>query len=202
MDYFLKKLYKYRRSNLVTSAVLGVFTYTMWSSLASREALTVPETFWESKRESVAVAEEITAASREVSENLQKIKEFESAGKYDEALKLIREQAAKVSGVREKSASLLGELSTMTQDLQSVRPEGARALALEAINYNISLVDHTISYNSGLEQILNLLTLKVLYNNDVKKQLEEKITDVNSEVATVIELNKNFNETIKKLETF
>ncbi|MBI2035255.1 MAG: hypothetical protein HYT12_01070 [Candidatus Liptonbacteria bacterium] len=202
MERLLQKFYRRRKAILITVAVVVIFGYTIWSSVASREALSVPETFWESKRESVTAAEEIAAASRDVSENMRKIKELESAGRYLEALKLIREEAAKVSGVREKSASLLGELSNMTKGLPDVKPEGARALALEAINYQIGLVDHAIAYNNGLEYILRLLTAKVLYNDDVKKQLDEKIEGVNEEVRVVLDLNIKFNEAIQKLENY
>ena len=197
-----EKLYKRRRIALSLVIVLGVFFYAFWSSLANKDFLVVPGMFWDAQGKGNAVAEEFVSLSDASRKNLERIKELEERGRANEALNLIRDEVNQAQDAKSKGSELLESLSQMTYSLSGIRPDGARAIAHEAIIYRIEMVNNLIAYSDGLEQIVRLLTSKVLYGDDVSAALQTKIFEVNESARSVNELDDKFNEAVEKLENF
>lgn len=202
MNVWVQKIYKHRKIGLSLLVIFGVFFYAFWSSLATKDFLVVPEMFWEAHGEGNVIAEEFVSLGSVTQENLQKIKELEEKGKTEQALKLIREEVNRGDGLKSKGAELLKSLSQMTYSLSGIRPDGARAIAYEAITDRIAMVNSLIAYSNDLEQILRLLTSRVLYGDDIRGTLLEKIDAANLNARNINDLNAKFNEAIKKLENF
>lgn len=202
MNVIVKKIYKYRKFTLSLMVVLGIFFYAFWSSLATKDFLVVPEMFWTAHGEGNIIAEEFVSLGSETQENLEKIKELEEKGKTEQALKLIREEVGRGDGLKIKGAELLKSLSQMTYSLSGIRPDGARTIAHEAITDRIAMVNSLIAYSNNLEQVLRLLTSRVLYGDDIRNTLREKINAANLDARNINDLNAKFNEAIKKLEDY
>lgn len=182
--------------------VSGVFFYAFWSSLAKKEYFVVPEMFWRAHGEGNIIAEEFVALSKTAQGNLEKIRELETKGRTEEALNLIREEIRHSGNLQVKGTELLESLSQMTYSLGGIRPSKARAVAYEAITFRVEMINNLIAYSGELEHILRLLTSRVLYGDDIRNVLEEKIGSANKNARRVNELNKKFNEAIQKLENF
>lgn len=202
MSMLIQKMYKYRRFALSLVVVLGIFFYAFWSSLATKDYLIVPEMFWQSRVKGDAIALEFVSLGSVTQENLEKIKELEEKGKTDLALKNIREEIGRGDSLKSKGTELLASLSQMTYSLGGIRPDGARAIAYEAITDRISMVNNLIAYSNELEQILRLLTSRVLYGDDIRSALQEKIDTANLDARNINDLNAKFNESIRKLESY
>jgi len=199
---FFTKLYKHRKPVISFVVVISVFFYAFWSSFATKDFLVVPEMFWDSHKEGSIIAEEFVALAESTQENLQKIKELEESGKADLALDLIRTEIGRSEILKSKGVELLKSLSQMTHGLSGIRPDEARAIAHEAISSRITTVNSLIDYSNALDQILRLLTSKVLYGDDIRSTLEEKINEANESARSINDLNIKYNDTIRKLESF
>jgi len=202
MSAIIQKIYKHRRLTFSLLVVLGVFFYAFWSSLATKDYVIVPQMFSDARVKSDSVAKDFVLLSESTKMNLQKIKELEEKGQADQALSTIRTQISEGDKLKSKGAELLGSLSQMTYSLGGIRPDGARALAYEAITQRIEMINSLVAYSSELDQILRLLTSRVLYGDNISNALQEKIDSANKNARSINELNTKFNEAIKKLENY
>ncbi len=200
MEIILKKIMKYRKFLLLFTVIFVIFFYTFWSSFATKDFIIVPQMFSDARVKSDAIAEEFVELSKSTKENLEKIKALEEKGSSNLALTQIREQISRGDTLKAKGAELLTSLSQMTYSLSGIRPEGARATAYSAITYRIEMVDGLITYSSELEEILKLLTSRVIYGDNIRTKLQDKINSANENAKKINELNLKFNEAMKKLE--
>lgn len=156
--------------------------------------------FSEARVKSDTLAKEFASISITTEENLQKIKDLDTSGQTTQALTKIREQVIHGDELKSKGAQMLASLSQMTYSLGGIRPAAAQALAYEAITYRIEMINGLVEYSSDLDQILKLLTSKLLYGENIEKRLQDKINSANNSAKNINELNSKFSEAIKKLE--
>lgn len=158
--------------------------------------------FSDARVSSDSIAKEFVTLSQTTKDNLQKIKELDDTGKTVQALTNIRTEISRGDELKLKGTELLGSLSQMTYSLSGVRPAGAQALAYEAITHRIEMVNNLVAYSNELEQILKLLTARVVYGDNIQKSLQEKIDSANNYARNINDLNIKFNEAVTKLENF
>lgn len=202
MNAIIQKLQKNRKFILGFIIIFGIFFYAFWYSLATKDSVVIPKMFSDARVSSDSIAKEFVTLSETTRDNLQKIKELDEKGKTVQALTSIRAEISRGDQLKSKGTELLGSLSQMTYSLSGVRPSGAQALAYEAITQRIEMVNNLVAYSGELEQILKLLTSRVIYGDNIKKSLQEKIDSANNYARNINDLNIKFNEAVTKLENF
>lgn len=173
---------------------------TAWQ-LYSAERVQISDSFLVSRRESAVIATQIVDLSRDSVSTLDKIRELEKNRKYFEALDLINSERGKVSAMRPKGSELLGELTSMANALSDIQPIGSREAALQAINYETEIINQLISYNNNLDQVLLLLTSRLLYGEDISAKLEARIKEINEQAKRIEEFNAKFNAAMEVAES-
>lgn len=195
---FLQKSLRRYRFFLILFVIM-VVAYGSWRIFFA-EGLVIPQNFFESKRQSALVAQSIVDLSSETVNQLNSIQSLEKKRRYSEALDLTNKALARLSTMREKASELLAKLSDMTKALPDIKPADARSVAMRAINYEVSVINHLIAYNDALDQLLRLLTSQLLYGENIDARFEETVRRINDEAKTIDELTKKFNETIDSLD--
>lgn len=160
----------------------------------------IPQSFTDARRESAIVGEQIVSLSGESSSGIQQIQKLQADQKYNEALDAVVAERKRVSDMRDKGSELLASLSVMTQSLSEIQPEASRTSALQAINYETGIVNHLLTYNELLDQLMQLVASRVLYGNDVSSKFNDLITQINIEISAVNDLNIKFTDAMAALE--
>lgn len=160
----------------------------------------LPQAFIDSRHQSALVAAEIVSMSNDSAKEIDNIKNLEAQRRYIEALDATNNEIGRVAAMRDKGSALLGELTNMTNVLSQVRPDTSRETALRAINYETSIVNHLISYNYGLDQLLRFIAYRLSYGGDNSSGIRDVIDKINLEIKTIEDLNNQFNAAMDLLE--
>lgn len=164
------------------------------------QALVVPVKFLEANRQGVVIAEKIVDLSRESADRIATISKLEKENKVAEAVDLVERELARNRDIRQQAMMLSSELQVMTESLAEIKPESVRAQALEAISIEVSLTNRLFDYNDYLNQLLNVLKDKFLYNiSPVRGKIDDLITKINGEAKAIHELNLQFNSQIQNI---
>src|SRR3989344_5996804 len=196
---FIKKILSRPRLFLLFLFLVAV-PFTAWQ-LYSAERVQIPESFSEPRRESGAIAAQIVNLSRDSVSTLDKIRKLEKSRKYFEALDLINSERGKVSAMRPKWSELLSGLTSMTNALSEIQPIESREAALQAISYETEIINQLISYNNNLDQVLLLLTSRLLHGEDISAKLEARIKEINEQAKSIEEFNAKFNAAMEIAES-
>lgn len=194
----LKNTVKRFRFFLFFLIVIGL-SLGVWSLFVPNDNY-IPQSFIDARRASAIVGDQIIGLSSESSAGIGEIQKLQEDKKYNEALDAIVAERKRVADMRDKGSELLKNLSAMTQSVSLIRPEASRAAALQAINYETGIVNHLISYNEDLDQLLQLIAAKVLYGEDIADRFNDLIVKINGEIETINDLNKKFTEAMEAIE--
>lgn len=197
---FLKKITR-RRWIWLVILTLMVPAYVLVRALFS-QGTAIPYEFIESKEKSASIAAVIVDMSKQAAGELDRINSLEKRGDYYGALNLINSELKRVSEMRLKASELLEKLTEMTKALPEIEPQAAREKGLEAINYEINLINHLISYNNGLETLLKLLNSEFIYGENIGQEFGLSIGKINDEAKAIKELNDKFNQAIEAMGGF
>ena len=89
----------------------------------------------------------------------------------------------------------------MAQALPSIRPGSARQIASEAIGYEVALVSRLISYNDALNRLFELLRGKFTGKiTETDGKVRGLINDINAGANAANDLNKAFNEAMRRFD--
>ncbi|PIR05031.1 MAG: hypothetical protein COV57_01365 [Candidatus Liptonbacteria bacterium CG11_big_fil_rev_8_21_14_0_20_35_14] len=190
-----------RKLGIFIAFVVVLFLiYGLWSLIFARDPF-VPAEFIEASRESALIASQIVTFSSESSENISKINELDKQHRYSEAIVLVAEEIKRNEELKQKAYELSLQLGNMAGVLPSIRPKEATEIALEALNYETTIVLSLISYSDSLNDLLVALDDK--FNNRKEfspGRVQEMIEKINSEAESINGLNEKYKESINEFE--
>jgi hypothetical protein len=185
---------------MVAAAVFTAFR-------SSNKKIEFPKEFLEAKLSSSIIADEITGLSDEASANLETISKEDKAGNYEKAVDLVIAEIKRNNEIREKCIKLLSELQKMIASLGEIKSIPAQGAGLQAISAEMTLVNQLMSYNDGLQTLLEHLRLKFLSNSpkdfdeataSILEQINNQVVQINSQnrrsQTLINEFNKYFKE--------
>ncbi|MCL4406311.1 MAG: hypothetical protein M1586_02810 [Patescibacteria group bacterium] len=182
-------------------AMVAVAVFFVFRSPNKR--IEVPPEFLEAKTASVAIAEEITGLSSQAAANLEAISREDKAGNYEKAVDLVIVEIKRNNEIREKCIGLLSELQKMIASLGEIKSVQAQGAGLQAISAEMTLVNQLISYNGGLQNLLEQLRLKFLSNSpkdfdaatsSILQQVNDQVSQINSQNRKAQTLIREFNK--------
>jgi len=178
---------------------VALVAYLLWVYLGAQRVI-IPREFLEAKGRGAIVAEEIVRLSGETARQLEQINKLDQEGKYADAFLLVAEEQKRSREMRGYAALLSRELSTMTSAVAQISETDARSTALQAVNYEVTLIGKLITYNEYLAQLLEALRRKFEGIAPSAPSVGELIGTINEEVAAINDLNGQFLGEIAKLE--
>ncbi len=166
------------------------------------EKKSVPVEFQAAYKDGSLVSRKIAFLGNQSLAGLEQIGHFDHKGDYSDALDYLYKEITRNKEAREQAVLLSSYLSTMTAYLPEVEPLRARALATEALGYEVNLVNHLITLNDELQNLFDLLHQKFIGKEipNGKAIVAAKINTINEEIKKVNNLNLKFDSTMTDFE--
>ncbi|MBI1960912.1 MAG: hypothetical protein HYS43_01410 [Candidatus Liptonbacteria bacterium] len=187
----------YLRQRTVLFLVVGGF---MLASLLFVQFVSgtggAPDSFLEAQRRGVGTAQEIAALSAASMRAFNDIARADTAGEYIAALDLVYGEMNRSRSMRENALRLSEDLRRMTATLPDFSSSRARERAVQAINTELTLVVHLLSYNDLLVKTLEALRAKFLGFSEGGEPVSGLVSRMNEEIRAINALNDQFTKTI------
>ncbi len=149
----------------------------------------VPQEFADANQNATLISQKIVDFSNTAADDLAKINNLDSQGKYVDALNLTSEAFDQNLQMRNQAVALSDELGKMTRALSQVASFEARQSALESISDRLAMVNKLINYSDYLNQLLLDLRLRFANQKIDRAQIEDLINQLNSEIRSINALN-------------
>lgn len=161
----------------------------------------VPAEFAAARTEGTRLTEEIVFLANASRGGLEDIGRYDAEANTSEALIATSRELIRNKDVRERAVNLSVELGKMAQALPSIRPGSARQIASEGIGYEVALVSRLIAYNDSLNQLFELLRAKFTGKiTETDGKVRGLINDINAGANAANDLNKAFNEAMRRFD--
>ena len=192
-----------RRIGIFIAFVAVLFlVYGLWSLIFASNEPFVPTAFTEANKESALIASDIVSFSMESSKNLSRINELDRSGNHGEAIRLVAEEIKRNEELKKRAHDLSLQLGSMASVLPNIRPQAATEAALEALNYETSIVLSLINYSNSLNDLLVALDDKFNGRGDFSPgRVEELVEKINSEAQAINRMNEDYKESIDRFES-
>lgn len=160
----------------------------------------IPSDFLKARQEASVISQIIVNLSSDSAKRIEEISILDSQAQYTEALNLIVSEMNKNREIRQKAIELSSSLETMAKNASDIYPDSSASVALEAIGIETTIISRLINYNDYLNQLLEVLQLKLLGKNNLHKKINELIGRVNEEAKEINKLNEKFNDLMAQFD--
>jgi hypothetical protein len=106
----------------------------------------------------------------------------------------------RVAEIRQQAVQLAAELGIMARALPDIRSVSARSAAMESISQRLSLVSSLIEYTDDVTNFATALRLNLENGVNNDKEITQLIKDINAEVETINQLNRQSNESMERFD--
>lgn len=189
------------KKSIVFWVTLVLFLAGAGAKLFFFQPIFVPQDFVDARQNSINVSQIIVRLSADSLVDLSHIGLLDKQGKTKEALDLVNKAIENNRQARTEAVKLSDYLEVMSKNLPNISPWRAKDLATEALGYEVSLINHLITYNDHLNQLFK--TLEDKFNNkggNVEVQISFLLNRINEEGDSINILNRKFNDTMIKFD--
>ena len=198
----MKKYWFRAVSTIVVGAVVIYFLVKI-ALVASSPKPFVPQDFTDARGKGAVIAEEIVALSEASIANLELIGQYDEKKNYEDGLNLVSEEVQDNEAARVKAYDLSTQLKIMANNLNSVKPEDAARIGLEAILNELQIVQRLLNYNADVLQLLKVLSNKLSNPESVlnsNERVKELISSMNDEARAVNDLNNKYKDLMAEFD--
>ena len=189
-----------RSRNLIFVLIVVAASFGIGKMLFS-QSKSVPVEFFQSRAESGRLAEKITSFLTNSLDRLDQVAQYDKVGRIQEAIKIIEGQVSSAKENDLNSLLLATQLETLARAAQTIRPDQARQIAVEAVSNEVALVSRMIVYNTELKDLFQLLNEKFTGQRAAKSQeVQNLILQLNDLANGINDLNYKFNNGMKQLD--
>ncbi len=160
----------------------------------------VPDSFIEARTRGGRLAQEITDLSKKVRDDLKKVQELERAGKFKDAQTILTGITDDNATIKADAVDLSSYLTTMAKAVADIENPTARSLAFDAVSIDVEIMQHVVTYNSSLDELTGLLTVRFQGKAVDRKRIDELVGQINSEVDTINGLNTQATDKLKQFD--
>ncbi len=163
----------------------------------------VPKDFTDARGRGAVIAEEIVASSEASIANLSVISQADEKGNYEDGLNLVSKEIQDNETARAKAYNLSNQLEIMANNLNSIKPEDASRIGLEAVLNESQIVQRLLNYNADVRQLLDVLLSRFSNSGSVpnaKEKVKELISSMNNEAKAVNDLNNKYKDLMSRFD--
>ena len=158
---------------------------------------TIPSDFLSARQEASLIAQGIVGMSNESAKKIDEIADLSNKEDYTEALNLVVSEMERNREIRQKAIELSSSLESMTRSSSKIYPDSSARIALEAVSVETTLISRLVDYNDYLNQLLEILQMKILGKGDSHQKIIDLISKINDEANAINDLNQRFNDLMK-----
>ncbi len=161
----------------------------------------IPPDFVAARQRGAEFALEIGVISQNSLRSLDEIAIHDRVGNRAEALVLITRELIKNRELHERAVALSTELAKMAEQIPKLRPRDARAVAAEALSYEVAMVGRLLGYTASLKELFEVLRAKLTAREGVTNgRVQDLLAQINASANSINALNNAFNETMRKFD--
>lgn len=184
------------RKKTIIWIIIAVFMVGVGVKFLFFQPINVPKDFNDARQKSINIAQAIARLSSDSLVDISRIGGLDQAGRIKEALDLVKKTIRDNQQARAEAVNLSATLEVMAKNLPEISPYRARDLATEGLGYEVTLINHLITYNDYLNQLLQVLEQKFAKQGDsgTDTQIKDWIHRINGEGDAINVLNKKYND--------
>ncbi len=197
------KKYWFRTTSVIVVGVVVIYFLVKIALLISFPNPFVPQDFTDARGKGAVIAEEIVASSEASIANLENIRQADEKGNYTDGLNLVSKEIQDNEAAFIKAYDLSTQLGIMTNNLNSVKPENAARIGLEAVLNESQIVQRLINYNADVRQLLDVLLSRFSNSGSVpnaKEKVKELISSMNDEAKAINDLNNKYKDLMSQFD--
>jgi len=159
-----------------------------------------PKEFVDARLKGALIAQSIVNLSNQSVIDLAKISEFDSRGRFADALALTADVIKQSQQIRDEAVSLSGQVEIMTRSLSDIDSLEARQAALESIANRLALISRLINYSGYLGQLLDTLRGRFTGSAQTNQEVAALIDQINGEVRAINSFNSQAGQAMDKFD--
>ena len=198
------KKYWFRTVSVIVVGVAAVYFLVKIVLFISYPQPFVPQDFTDARGKGAVIAEEIVASSEASIANLENISQEDEKGNYEGGLNLVSKEIQDNGTARAKALELSKQLEIMANNLNSIKPETAARIGLEAILNESQIVQRLLNYNADVRQLLDVLLSRFSNSGSVpnaREKVKELISSMNDEAKAVNDLNNKYKNLMSQFDS-
>ena len=202
ITHIIKK-YWFRTVSVIVVSAAVIYFLVKIALVASSPKPFVPQDFTDARGRGAIIAEEIVASSEASITNLAIISQEDEKGNYNDGLNLVSKEIQDNGVARAKALELSKQLEIMANNLNSIKPETAARIGLEAVLNESQIVQRLINYNADIRQLLEVLLSRFSNSGSVpnaKEKVKELISSMNDEAKAVNDLNNKYKDLMNQFD--
>ena len=199
----IMKKYWFRTASVVVVGLAVIYFLVKIVLVISSPKTFVPQDFTDARGRGAIIAEEIVASSEASIANLENISQADEKGNYTDGLNLVSKEIQDNEAAFVKAYDLSTQLGVMTNNLNSVKPENAARIGLEAVLNESQIVQRLINYNADVRQLLDVLLSRFSNSGSVpnaKEKVKELISSMNDEAKAINDLNNKYKDLMSQFD--
>ena len=199
----IMKKYWFRTASVMVVGLVAIYFLVKVVLVISFPKTFVPQDFTDARGSGAIIAEEIVASSETSIANLENIRQADERGNYTDGLNLVSKEIQDNEAAFVKAYDLSTQLGVMTNNLNSVKPENAARIGLEAVLNESQIVQRLINYNADVRQLLDVLLSRFSNSGSVpnaKEKVKELISSMNDEAKAINDLNNKYKDLMSQFD--
>jgi hypothetical protein len=199
----MTKNYWFRTISIILVGVVVIYFLFKIAIIVSSTKPFVPKDFTDARSRGAVIAEEIVASSEASIVNLSVISQADEKGNYEDGLNLVSKEIQDNEAARTKAYNLSSQLEIMANNLNSVKPEDASRVGLEAILNESQIVQRLLNYNADVRQLLDVLLSRFSNSGSVpnaKDKVKGLISSMNEEARAINDLNNKYKDLMSRFD--
>lgn len=161
----------------------------------------IPEEFTGSKEQISKISRQLVDLTASTNYKIKDINYLETDGHYAAALTLVTKAREENQNAFNQAVELSNQLKTMTESLPKFNSQDNRQISQEAISLEMALIIHFINYTKAVDDLLAILRNKFITTTaKYQRDIDIKLSEINSQVLLINNLNKQFIEKMAELD--
>ncbi|MBI2591763.1 MAG: hypothetical protein HYW34_03745 [Candidatus Brennerbacteria bacterium] len=178
-------------------AIIGI--YYGWQYLKTP---IIPEEFTGSREQISKISRQLVDLTASTNYKIKDINYLETDGHYAAALTLVTKAREENQNAFNQAVELSNQLKAMTESLPKFNSQENRQISQEAISLEMALIVHFINYTKAVEDLLTVLRARFITPTaKYQRDIDIKLSDINSQALLINNLNKQFIEKMAELDT-
>ena len=187
---------------LYVAGLAAVLLVGGWYWYSQSQEAYVPQEFYDARGRAAEISSRIVQLTDASVHTLRLISTADEAGNYRRGLTLITEEVDRNNEIKSQAVKLSEEVKTMALNLGAVKPEKAASAGLQAATTGLELAQRLVNYNNYSQELLAVLQARLKSNGapGTREKIEEIIIKMNHEAEAINDLNKRYQEEIRKFD--
>jgi len=189
-----------RRTKIIIAFVAVVLAGYGVAVFWANKSEAIPADFTDARMQGAIIAQNIVNTSKQSTDDLAEINQYDNEGNYTQALKLTQNLLAQSEALRDQAVQLSGQIGEMTKALSGVKSVDARQAALESIASRLALINQLINYSGDLARLQGVLQARFSGAGQSRGAVQGLVNQLNTDVNAINNFNAQATQSMDRFD--